>query len=994
MSDSSRTINHKLNEILSKNNINKSHLDESTALNYATVLKSNILGKDKQEKVNSIVVLAKLLDCIIGSDAVSDEFVNVLDHQLFRSLFSIISVNMSSETYKAILKVAAVHISGAIFRSKDTSIVMFLPLYETLIEYLDVIDIMTTKLLLQDNKIILNSIKLVTDLINRALRYNYAGIITLSGRLKHVMFFCTIDSLVELTEDKLTLEAIEKLKVAYYNLNVHLSKIHFDLSIPAHQIMLNNLFIFLEVSLNEYGSPATTSEYVKAGFTENPREFIVQNFSILLAMDLKIFLKDPNFTFKKRFHEELMMSEHSRTFPLSLFIAKTSKMWIDIFEQRQKYPNIVNSILNWELMIYYTMNNCLILWQETKSQNNQVDIDKILQLLESYIDSFEEQLGGTKTIEECLDITSTRSGDDMRHNQALKISKEFTDKWNPRLVEFNQQLSKEVAQLVSEQRVVQLLKGSWVFTESFGEALFSSRKNPLSSKYYYIVLSPNRKWIYFKDYSEKPSTKPSIEELEQSGGIRLSDVHDLKSIKIGESIGEKEKQNNSMLISIKGTISYEKITILGANKTKLLSFYTDSEVNRFVWLDGLKMLKGIKSLSEETQKQIASLIEIRRNTQSLSLEGAAVESDDDDEEFYDYDELSALAAIIKAMQLSDLPAELVLQALPVRECLLNWPSDIVIMCLDLLSQVESFELMAEVAYGSNAYKDARRGDSEVPWAEVRCNVAIFARRFANKIYITIGNRLPSRLYKKYIIFDLEVVKDLAAQYYFLTAVLQIWTGDEYSHQYVMLPYFSFKDPYPYSTLRVISTPDPEPMLNCGLFNIVTVNAFQVLRDSSIWMWSDKLWSIHTVEVCMSVEKYKEIFDFTTKTRNLSLVGKPAPIDLRVYITGQTMSSGLSTVSAFYIFAAFKLVRVRNFSLQCSVNNAELTYLDFVLNQMPSLTYLNVSFGNLDFAWIPRVIGWRECCVQVTIDRAFYESRQDQCDRKLWDTYVFDNVVIL
>jgi len=628
-------------------------LDESTALNYATVLKSNILGKDKQEKVNSIVVLAKLLDCIIGSEAVTDDFVHVLDHHLFSTLFSIVSINMSSETYKAILKIAAIDISGAIFRTKDDSIVRYLPLYESLIEYLDVIDIMATKLLLQDSKIILNSIKLVTDLINKALRYNYAGIITLSGRLKHVLFFSTVDSLVELTEDKLTLEAIEKLKVAYYDLNVYLNNIHFDLSIQAHQIMLNNLFIFLEVSLNEYGSPATTSEYVKAGFTENPRQFIVENFSILLAMDLKIFLKDPNFTFKKRFHEELMMSEHSRTFPLSLFIAKTSKMWIDIFEQRQKYPNVVNSILNWELMIYYTMNNCLILWQETKSQNNQLDIDKILRLLESNIDTFEEQLGGNKSIEECLDITSTRSGDDMRHNQATKISKDFTNKWNPRLTEFNQELTKEVAQLVSEQRVVQLLKGSWVFTESFGEALFSSRKNASpSSKYYYIVLSPNRKWIYFKEYGEKPSTNPSIEELEQTGGIKLSDVQDLKSIKIGESIGEKEKQKNSMLISIKGTISYEKITILGANKTKLLSFYTDSEVNRFIWLDGLKMLKGIKSLSEETQKQITSLIEIRRNTQSLSLESNDVGNEDDDDDyddddkFYNYDELSALAASV------------------------------------------------------------------------------------------------------------------------------------------------------------------------------------------------------------------------------------------------------------------------------------------------------------------------------------------------------------
>ena len=68
----------------SSDNINKAKLDEPTALSYATILKTNILGKDKQEKVNSIVVLAKLLDCIIGSDAISDDFIHILDHTLFR----------------------------------------------------------------------------------------------------------------------------------------------------------------------------------------------------------------------------------------------------------------------------------------------------------------------------------------------------------------------------------------------------------------------------------------------------------------------------------------------------------------------------------------------------------------------------------------------------------------------------------------------------------------------------------------------------------------------------------------------------------------------------------------------------------------------------------------------------------------------------------------------------------------------------------------------
>ena len=205
---------------------------------------------------------------------------------------------MSSETYKAILKILVIDISGTIFRNKEDCIERYLPLFESLIEYLDVIDIITAKLFLQDNKITFNSIKLVTDLINKSLKFDYSGIITLAGRLKHVTFFSTVGNLLE-TDDKTILEAIENLKVAYFKLNQYLESTTFDLSIKSHQTMLNNLFIYLETSLNEYGTPATTEEYVRAGFTDNPRQYVIENFTILLAMDLKIFLKDPNFTFKR-----------------------------------------------------------------------------------------------------------------------------------------------------------------------------------------------------------------------------------------------------------------------------------------------------------------------------------------------------------------------------------------------------------------------------------------------------------------------------------------------------------------------------------------------------------------------------------------------------------------------------------------------------------------------------------------------------------------------
>jgi len=186
----------------------------------------------------------------------------------------------------------------------------------------------------------------------------------------------------------------------------------------------------------------------------------------------------------------------------------------------------------------------------------------------------------------------------------------------------------------------------WAKNERTVQKLKSKDKKPTQYKYIFLTLSPNRRMVYYKEFTEKPTVNPNFEEMETQF-IRLADILDFKSTKVGEHIGEEDKKKNSMLISIKGTISYEKITLVGEGNKKLLSFYTDTQVNKYVWLDGLKMLKGLISrgeLSDETEKQLEYLIDIRRNTQLLALERDGIELDEDldlldDDEFYDIGEL-------------------------------------------------------------------------------------------------------------------------------------------------------------------------------------------------------------------------------------------------------------------------------------------------------------------------------------------------------------------
>ncbi|GEQ67178.1 hypothetical protein JCM33374_g841 [Metschnikowia sp. JCM 33374] len=655
MTETSRTINHRLNELMSKTNPSVEKLDAATAIEFASILKLNILGKDKQEKVNSIVVLAKLLEYVSSpnSDSVSGEFELILNETLFDSLFSILSTKMSTETYKAILKIAVLSITGGPYPSNygDSSINVHLPIFHSLVTYLDAIDVITAKLYASETKIVLNSIYLVNELIDKALRFNYDRIITLSGRLKHVKFFSTIGNLGE-TNDIHLKSAIATLEKSYLRLNEYLSKTRFDMTLISHQVMLTNLFIFLDVSLNEFGTPASTEEYVKAGFTSDPKKFVADNFTILLAMDLKIFLKDPNMAFKKKFHEELIMSDHNRTFPLNLFISECTNLWLDIFHNKSAFPRICSHILSWELMIYYSMNNCLCLWQETKSHlESPSDIKGIIELLRINTLFLEKSLEGKKNIDECLDEFTVRSTEDIRREQFQELKNDHAKKWSPRFVDFDRTLAKETIDFVCEQRVMQLLKGSWVHTEAHADRLFDSRvKKSSTSNYYFIMLSPNRRFIHYKEFNEVATLKPTLEEME-SRSIALKDIADFKSIKIGNSIGENDKAKSSSLISIKGTISYEKIILLNRQGNALLSFYTNSEDNKAVWLDGLKMLKGLvdeKVLSNETTEQLASLQDIRKNTQLLVLEGGnfdavapknEVESDDS-EDYYDIFELT------------------------------------------------------------------------------------------------------------------------------------------------------------------------------------------------------------------------------------------------------------------------------------------------------------------------------------------------------------------
>lgn len=358
-------------------------------------------------------------------------------------------------------------------------------------------------------------------------------------------------------------------------------------------------------------------------------------------------------TFKKLFNENLMMNDPNCTFPMILFFKKCSHIWLHTFQCRDKFPQISKYILYWELLIYHSMDNCLRMWQSTRSQmDNKGDIEGVVKLLQTNIILLEKSLADSLSIEEPLKCFVERTSDEIRHYQFAEMKRIHRVNWGPAFCRFDATLKEQTLEFVREQRVMQLLKGAWVYTESHVFLLSQNKsKKQSSANYYFLILSPNRRALFFKEYQEIPAHKPTFDELDFRS-ILLSSIAHFRSPKI-DSIGRaKDKASIKNLISIQDAMPYEEIRLINKQEQVLLSFYTDSEDLKAVWLDGLKMLKslnGEEHLSSEISQHIKSLQEVRKNVQLLVLESSdfaklvPTSSQLTDNEFYDLKELQEVA---------------------------------------------------------------------------------------------------------------------------------------------------------------------------------------------------------------------------------------------------------------------------------------------------------------------------------------------------------------
>ncbi|OWB83948.1 hypothetical protein B5S33_g2584 [[Candida] boidinii] len=599
-----RQINQNIKEIHGKK---LSVFSLETSISYIESLKSYISGSNKLEKVNSIVVLAKLLDYVPQSDSLQ----KLLDSNLFQNLIEIASNSSTpSETLRPTLRICVIYLTGSIAKTKTSDTYTTL-LIQACGNY-SLVENLSLRLFDADLRLVSTVIDFISRVLFRAAENLQDHLIYFVTNLKRVTFFTNFTALGP--EEKAELERSGYLKNIAISIKMAekvLRKTKINQNSKIHNKISQDLIEVLNKSLTETGKAPTAENFIKAGLTSDPLNYLSQNYSILTVMELYVFLLDPNMAFKKTYFEQLMFAKENSSFPIGKAALSISKLFGDV-DESDEFPNLKKSIYATSDTLFYTfMLHLLKIWQSSKAQIDDFEI--VMKLMYVLLNFLEEKLSQNQVyIVESLDSLNDLAYEDLKKYQREQIKFEKSNTWNSLTKEFSESLHKQVFDFVKEQRNVQLAKGSWVYSEDPVEAT----KNNSKPKLYFMILTPNFRSIIYKEFKEKSSRPPKIDK----NGI-LIDINQIAKTEIEESQATSLFPSNSKLISLNTGTFLEKISLFNSSGKLLLSFYTDTKELSFIWSDGLMMLKNFNNqISSESVTQINDLERIRKGIQLLLLD--------------------------------------------------------------------------------------------------------------------------------------------------------------------------------------------------------------------------------------------------------------------------------------------------------------------------------------------------------------------------------------
>ncbi|AQZ09601.1 YLL007C [Zygosaccharomyces parabailii] len=435
----------------------------------------------------------------------------------------------------------------------------------------------------------------------------------------------------------------------------------------------NRIFKFMaSLNLKEFPTPLETKMMesitdtlsfdgnLKSKFEEvNQGYGDLHSIKLIEAFHLVIFLKNANLSFKKTLSEELLFG--SNPFPLY-------KAFFSILDQLHQFLNsqakdtsmttyYAAFLLDRDAFIYTIMDKLLKMWVVSQGESKN-DIHSLLETIPIMLDQIDKVIknfpdlspqGAVSLAQETIEgINYERA----RQLQLESIKRKHQEKWSKATSDFEKLLSEQVHDYVRHQRLLQLQKGTWAFSEN------PLDRNVPCPKLYFMVLSANQVNLLVREFPTKMEVTPFIEEngifssseKDQAGFEKTTAIplHTIVDFETAELLLENKAPDNPRLVNVIQKDFYTGVNFLDKYRKTVLKVFFDNKDDVYVWLDGLKLVSPFKirrGISDSTKEQMNTLIDIRRNAQMLNLEisddGESTENSDE-EEYYNVDTLKEL----------------------------------------------------------------------------------------------------------------------------------------------------------------------------------------------------------------------------------------------------------------------------------------------------------------------------------------------------------------
>ncbi|KAG5421519.1 hypothetical protein I9W82_000610 [Candida metapsilosis] len=369
-----------------------------------------------------------------------------------------------------------------------------------------------------------------------------------------------------------------------------------------------------------------------------------------------------------------------------------------------------------------------------------------------------------------------------------------------------------------------------------------------------------------------------------------------------------------------------------------------------------------------------------------------------------YPDYTQPSEISHKMDLSDLPVELLVKVLPIEKNLLHFPKETIIPWLNLLPQVKSFRILGNSGVGYKRLQGETIEDKIVKGQLLpkygRCVkttqecVAKANELFQDRIFIKTGGVAYGRDYRKFVIFEFDIVGHLIRRYGRFSSSLLLWMDDSsYQKTYLVNPY-----------LLVLGTKtillDPR-RLNVFPSKVNFIDSW-LARDCHLTMdilddSCSRFRNLVELELNMAV-------DIFIKMRSYKSFLEPiAPRRLTLYFNAvrknlankDEKSRAPIDFPIDWVLELCIVGEVEQFSLHYFDRLTTIIGLGQLLQRMPFLKNLCLSFGKLHYDKIPKMLlnQKHDVYMDVMVDKAFFYNSFDY-DKSFWKIKIEQTVVFV